>query len=279
MVFVPQLGPPVDLRAQFAGARTSLLDLLRLLESRHWTAPTVCPGWEVHDLAAHLLHDDLRRLSRTRDLYGGGPSPLAGGLVESLNAANQRWVSEAAFLSPALLVDLLEHSGQLIFDMWEAADLDAASEGVWWAGVALAPAWLDLARDYSEDWLHQQQIRDAVGRPGLTDASYLDPVLDILLRALPHTYRHVSPSLGATVLVVLTVAERELTWSLSADPAGWTLHRGRARSPTTIVTMPAETLWRLAAGGLGTDAARTTTSIAGDQELAEPLLHIVSVVR
>lgn len=48
--------------------------------------------------------------------------------------------------------------------MWAAGDLDAPSEGVWWAGVELAPLWLDVARDCSEDGTHQQQIRDAVRR-------------------------------------------------------------------------------------------------------------------
>ncbi len=29
-----------------------------------------------------------------------------------------------------------------------------------------APVWLDLAREHTEGRTHQQQIRDAVGRPG-----------------------------------------------------------------------------------------------------------------
>lgn len=285
MVSVAQLGPPVDVRPQFAAARASLLDLLRALDPAQWTVRTVCPGWEVRDLAAHLLHDDLRRLSRTRDHYSGAPEAAAearaGDLVQSLNAANQRWVSQTAFLSPALLVDLLEHTGRLIETLWATADLDAPSEAVWWAGVSLAPVWLDLARDYSEEWIHQQQIRDAAHRPGLTEATSLDPVLDILLRALPHTYRHLPPPMGASVLIVLTAAERELTWTLSADPDGWTLHNGRPHSqrPTTTITTTADRFWRLAAGALSADAARTKTSLAGDRELGEPFLHIVSVVR
>jgi hypothetical protein len=29
--------------------------------------------------------------------------------------------------------------------------------------------WLDIARDYTERWVHDQQIRDAVGRARLKD--------------------------------------------------------------------------------------------------------------
>jgi hypothetical protein len=69
--------------------------------------------------------------------------------------------------------------------MWADWNVDQLGEGVWWAGVEAAPVWLDVARDYSEDWIHQQQIRDAVRRPGLSSPEFFDPLLDTLMRALP----------------------------------------------------------------------------------------------
>jgi len=64
----------------------------------------------VRDVAAHLLHDDLRRLSRSRD-HVEGPVPKVGeSLPTFLNRANDRWVKETRFLSPRLLVDLLIHT-------------------------------------------------------------------------------------------------------------------------------------------------------------------------
>ncbi len=280
MVSLAQLGPAIDVRPQFAAERAALLELLTDLRGEEWDAPTVCPGWPVRDVVAHLLHDDLRRLSRTRDRYSGGapPAPRAN-LVAFLNAANQRWVTETRFLSPVLLIDLLAHTSRTIEEMWAAAELDAPSEGVWWAGIDLAPVWLDLARDFSEDWTHQQQVRDATGRPGLTEARFLDPVLDTFLRALPHTYRQVPAPPGVTVLVAVEDSERQLTWALQADSQGWTLHRDSLPQPIARVSVPAGTLWRLATGGISPDAARETIRTEGDRDLAEPLLHIVSVVR
>jgi hypothetical protein len=49
--------------------------------------------------------------------------------------------------------------------MWRDLDLDALGEPVSWAGPDPAPLWLDCARDFTEYWVHQQQIRDATGRP------------------------------------------------------------------------------------------------------------------
>jgi uncharacterized protein (TIGR03083 family) len=204
MVSLAQVGSAIDVRPVFVKTRAALLSLLPELSSQEWTAPTVCPGWAVKDIAVHLLHDDLRRLSRTRDGYCGGPAPATGqGPVEFLNSANQRRVTETGFLSPGLLVDLLARTSPLVEAMWAGADLHAPSEGVWWAGIDLAPAWLDIARDFTEDWTHQQQIRDAVGRPGLTEAQFLDPLIDTFLRALPNTYRHVPAGQGDSVLITI----------------------------------------------------------------------------
>lgn len=47
-------------------------------------------------------------------------------------------------------------------------DLNALGGPVEWAtGSDPAPAWLDIAREYMERYIHQRQIRDATGRPGL----------------------------------------------------------------------------------------------------------------
>ena len=72
-----------------------------------------------------------------------------------------------------------------------------------WAGPGAAPVWLDLAREYSERWHHQQQIRDAASRPGLYDERLFAPVLDAFVRALPHTFRSADAPLGTTVQLII----------------------------------------------------------------------------
>jgi uncharacterized protein (TIGR03083 family) len=162
VVMVSQLGPAIDVRSTFRNERELLIQLLRKLDEPEWTEDTVCPGWSVRDVAAHLLHDDLRRLSRSRDHVEGSAPDAGESLPTFLNRANDRWVEETRFLGPQLLVDLLTHTAHLLHRMWTGANLDQLGEGVWWAGVEAAPVWLDVARDYSEDWIHHQQIRDAV---------------------------------------------------------------------------------------------------------------------
>jgi uncharacterized protein (TIGR03083 family) len=281
VVAAGQLGNPFDVRAQFTAARGALVELLRDLRPADWAVATVCPGWTVRDVATHLLHDDLRRLSRTRDRYSQGVSlTTAGGLVEFLNDANERWVRENQFISPRLVTELLGHTGRLIEAMWDAAELDAASEGVWWAGIDPAPTWLDLARDYSEEWTHQQQIRDATRRPGLTDAVFLDAALETFARALPHVYRDAPSVAGASVIVVAVHEDgRDQSWALVREAAGWTLVHTHPPAPTATITMPADMFWRLATGGIEPGQVRGIARVQGDRDLAEPGLHIVAVIR
>jgi hypothetical protein len=93
----------------------------------------------VRDIAAHLLHDDPRRLSRTRDHVEGSPPEIGESLPAFLNRANERWVEETRFLSSRVLVDPLAHRGNRIHQMWADSNLDELGEGVWWAGVEAAP--------------------------------------------------------------------------------------------------------------------------------------------
>jgi len=106
VVMVSQLGPAIDVRTTFRNERDLLIQLLRKLNEPEWTTATVCPGWSVRDVAAHLQHDDLRRLSRTRD-HVQGPVPDAGeSLPTFLNRANDRWVEERRFVSPRHFAEL-----------------------------------------------------------------------------------------------------------------------------------------------------------------------------
>jgi hypothetical protein len=81
--------------------------------------------------------------------------------------------------------------------MLAESNLDELGEGVWWAGVQTAPVWLDVARDCGVDWTHHQQIRDAVKATGTLLVSFLDPVLDTFMRALPRTSEALEGDAGA----------------------------------------------------------------------------------
>ncbi len=92
-------------------------------------------------------------------------------------------------VSPRLLMDILDLAEPQLHAYFASLDPQApATIGVAWAGEERSLNWFDLGREYTERWLHQQQIREAVGAPGLSQRRWLHPTLDIFVRALPFTY-------------------------------------------------------------------------------------------
>ncbi|MGW4066552.1 hypothetical protein [Nocardia grenadensis] len=86
-----------------------------------------------------------------------------------------------------VLIDLLAHLGPELDRVWAVtADLAGPARlNVSWAGSDTSPAWLDIAREYTEFWVHQQQIRDAVSWQGADEVALMRPVLVTFLHAVP----------------------------------------------------------------------------------------------
>ena len=277
-----RLGPPIDVRPLFPVERSHLLDLLSGLDPDQWDLTTCCPGWRVRDVVAHLAHDYLRRLSGHRDRHPGHPTTPGEDLPGYLARVNQDAVDAARELSPRVLVDLLATFGPQLDTLWALCDLRATGHiSVWWADPeAPAPVWLDIGREYTEFWVHQQHIRDAVGLPGANEPELLNPVIDIFLRALPHTLAGTAAPAGTNVAVdVGTPVSR--CWVVSRGPDGWTLD---PLAPHDVkidarVSTSAHTLWRLAAGLVTPATARAHVRLEGDPHLAAQVLEITSIIR
>ena len=155
----------VDARPLLPRLRGELTALLASLPGGDWAHPTPCPGWSVHDLAAHLLGVELGNVSVRRDRWELGPGE-GEDLDGWLNRFNQQWVDAAQRISPALLIELINVAGLRFEEHVATLDLDAAGGPVEWAtGSDPAPVWLDVAREYMERYVHQEQIRRATGRP------------------------------------------------------------------------------------------------------------------
>lgn len=256
-----------------------LLDALDGLSEEDWARPTACADWTVKDVAAHLLGGDLGLLSRRRDGYRLDVGDLSGweALVQFINTWNAGWVAAARRLSPRVTRDLLAWTGPQVAALFAGLDPFALGSPVSWAGPDPAPVWLDLAREYTERWHHQQHIRDAVGRPGFTDARFMSPVLDAFARALPHTYRDVDALEGTTVTLTVT-GEAGGAWTLRREASGWTLFSGRPAAPDAEAVLDQGTAWRLLTKGVPPESALAHATLRGDSGLAARLLETVSII-
>jgi len=190
---------------------------------------------------------------------------------------NEAWTAATRRLSPRVLCDLLAWAGPQVEEYFASLDSHATGVPVNWAGVEPAPNWLDLAREYTERWHHQQQIRDAVGRPGLKQRRFFAPVLAAFVHALPRTYRDVPAADGTTVQLTIT-GEAGGEWFLVRERSAWNLYVEGAPPPAACVTLDADDAWRLFTKGLRPDEARARAVLAGDSQLAVKMLETISIL-
>jgi uncharacterized protein (TIGR03083 family) len=259
-----------------------LMALLRELKPTDWTRETICRGWTLQDVAAHMLDTQIRILSQGRDGYTGvapdGPIDSFGSLVDFLNRLNNDWVKVARRISPRILMEMLDQIGPQLATHVESLDPNAqALFPVAWAGEDASPNWFDIGRNYTEYWHHQQQIRDAVGAPGLFARRWLYPVIALFLRAVPRAYTGSEFTAGTTVRIQVT-GEAGGIWSLTRDQKGWSIEEVETQSPQASVTLSDDTAWRFLTKGLDPAVARTRVSFAGDLELAAKFLDSRAVM-
>ena len=265
----------------FPGLHAELMGLLRGLAPADWSKPTACALWSVKDIVAHLLDGNVRRLSYGRDGLDPAPEQAISSyadLVAYLNRLNAEWIAAARRLSPRVLMELLDFTGREVHGFFRSLDPYApALFGVAWAGEDASPNWFDIGREYTERWLHQQQIREAVGAPGLIHRGWLHPALDIFVRALPFTYRAVEAQPGRSVRVEIE-GEAGGVWTLVRGPDGWGLFAGADGNPATRVSLEQDAAWKLFSKSLSPEAARQRVRIEGDRRLGEPLLGALAVM-
>ncbi len=259
-----------------------LVRLLRSLDEGDWGLPTLCPEWTVRDIVAHLLDTACRRISLQRDsLTPLTPEvPIEGhdDLVRFLNELNEQWVRAFKRLSPRLLTDLIAFTEPELSAVLAAADPWApAMFPVSWAGETESLVWFDIARELTERWHHQQQIRVAVGAPLLSEPRFVEPVLETFLRALPFNYRAVEAEDG-TAITVRIAGEEVYVYTLVRRGSRWALLRGEPAETGTLIELDERLAWLLFTKGVRPVEASMQVRVSGNAELARPYFEAVAVM-
>jgi uncharacterized protein (TIGR03083 family) len=249
-----------------------LIDLLTSLAPEEWDLQTVAPKWKVRDVAAHLLDTALRKLSLVRDSCF--VEPAEADLVAFVNRLNLEGVTVYRRLSPPVLIDLMQSTCAQFADFHESLDPFApAAFWVSWAGEKASLNWFDTARELTERWHHQQQIRLATNRPGIMTPELYHPVLDCFLRGLPHHYRNVE----GTALSIKISGDCGGLWFLKKS-AQWELTIDPPPNIAASVTIPQVIAWRVFTKGIDRPEALAETTIEGDQALGSHVLNLTAIV-
>jgi uncharacterized protein (TIGR03083 family) len=271
---------PILVTPLFPETLEALIQLLRNLSPEAWSQLTVCAGWRVREVALHLLAVEISNVSRKRDGHSVVPkNPIRSDqdLIEFINFLNESWMDAAQRISTPLLIDLIAFVGKQANDFFASVNPFEPGEPVSWAGPEPAPKWLDLAREYTERWHHQQHIRDAVGIPGLKEPRFFAPILDAFVRAMPYTYRDVAAPEGTCVTLNIN-GDSGGAWTIQKEGIGWKLYVGAKQPPDAIVTIDQEDAWRLFTKGIDPAQVRARTSLMGAETLGDVIFQMVSII-
>ncbi|HTI61457.1 maleylpyruvate isomerase N-terminal domain-containing protein [Mucilaginibacter sp.] len=273
---------PIPTLHLFPRINSMLVELLRSLSPEDWNKPTLAGQWTVKDVAAHLLDTSMRTVSLIdgHNLVPDREINSYRDLVGYLNDLNGTWVRAMKRISPQQIIQMLENADPRGVEYYRSLDPFApALYSVAWAGEELSMNWFHIARDYTEKWHHQQQIREAVGKTApLMTRELFYPCIDTFMQGLPHTYRDVVAEPGTTIKIIIT-GEAGGDWLLAKTNANWILDKTckQAKIEASVSLEPA-IAWKLFTKGITPGSALETTIISGDGNLAAIALQMISVM-
>lgn len=297
-----QPAAPADVTELVAAYRQTMIsfaDVADGLREEDWDRPTSLPGWSARDVLAHVVHIE--------DYLSGSEHPVSGwvepaepvdvGTPEHVRNAFAVWNEEGVRArddrSPAELVaelrGLVEVRSAIMYD----ADLDLDTRVRTVRGRE--GPFGDVTRLRIVDvWMHEQDLRDVVDRPGSLDSpgasQFMELVMDSLCQIVLHRVR---PEPGTVVILESTgpvmarggvrigsdadgepVAHELFTGHTTAEDAEPSVDDESADRTTTI-SMSTYYLARRAAGRVAT--ADTAYHVVGDEDLAVRVLDALTV--
>jgi uncharacterized protein (TIGR03083 family) len=240
-------------------------DLLGGLDITEWPTSTALPGWTVHDVVAHLIGTESR--------LAGDEEPPASIDVTTLDhvrnatgAVNEHWVRALHPEPPEEMRlrfrDVSRRRADMLIAM-SREDFDVQTQ----TPVGIAPCRRFMEIRVFDCWLHEQDIRSAVGRPGHEDGRCAELSVDEVVRALGFIVgKQASAPEGSAVTIELI------------GPVYRTVHvavEGRAavvtkldRPATATLHLPSTVFVRLAGGRADVMSGLDTIRLAGDLDLA-----------
>jgi uncharacterized protein (TIGR03083 family) len=260
----------------------SLVALGETLTDEQFEVRTDCPGWTVKDQFSHVIGTELLLEGAAAP---DGDAPRAPHVRNDLGELNERFVEARRALAGRHVVAEL---GSLAAHRLVALrSLDAEA----WAAIGPSPIGMVPYVDYMgvrtfDSWVHEQDVRVALGLPGGRGGAGERVTLDRMEASMPYVLgRRVQPRPGTTLRIDIDGAlgrTVQLAVGLSDDGSAW------ARAIPVIEGAPTASLWideavfvRRACGRIPASAVLASSGFAaaGDTTLAEQFVeHMVVMI-
>ena len=243
--------------------------LLDSLPVEDWSTPTDLPGWDVRDNVAHLIGIEATLL--------GDPSPeVAADLAErehvrnDLGAMNEAWVESFRSVPPGeVLARFREVTARRAEALRAMTDEDFAAPS--WTPVGDATYARFMKIRTFDCWFHEQDIREAVGRPGNLDTAPAVMSLDEVVAMLGFVVgkRAGAPQGSAVTFSLDGPIRREVHVAVDGRAA---VVDELDRAPDTTIRLGSDTFMRLAGGRVEARAVLDRVHVDGDVDLGTQIL-------
>jgi uncharacterized protein (TIGR03083 family) len=255
------------LTAQLSEVWSALADLGSSLSDDEWARMTPCPGWPVSAQYAHVIGTESMILGRPNpDFDPGHPQHVRN----DIGGFNEVWVAALAGESrPEVLERLAEVTGarKAALDEMDEDDFSKPS----WTPVGQADYRRFMQVRVFDCWVHEQDVRDAVGRPGHEDGPVAEQSVDEIVRALGYLVgKKAAAPEGSSVTLRLTGPVRR-TVHVSVTGRAQVVERLEGVA-TSEVAMGSTLFTRLAGGRIAPAAAAGQVELSGDTALGQRLV-------
>jgi uncharacterized protein (TIGR03083 family) len=262
-----------ELVEAWSASAQAVLDLVRTLGDAEFARPTDLPGWTVHDILSHLAHLECE-LAGDEPVLADEESVPDDARGDAFREYTERGVAARRDELPAALIEALDGAVVRLRETL-ASDEPAGPPASF---PRPGTTWNSLLHDRVLDyWMHEQDIRRALGRSGGWDSPGAALTINTFRSALPFIVgKKVRPPAGVTVAWSVTGSGG--TWE-TAVAVGEDGRAGRvnvaADDADVALTMPLED-FVLACGGRG-DPADLAIEVRGDADLGSRVIAAMPV--
>jgi uncharacterized protein (TIGR03083 family) len=247
-------------------AVNDFLDLLEELSEEEWATPTDLAGWDVKACASHTAHLESILAGNSEETADVGQPPHVRspmGLYTEIGVANRRNASTDAIINELREVVTRRHTALLADPPTDGEALPpVVFGGVPWT-------WRRLLRNRPLDvWMHEQDIRRAVDRPGNLESAPARHTAEYLAESLGYVLgKKVGAPTGTSLVLDMAGSE---PFAFTVDENGRGVRVPPPAAPTVALRMDRESFIRLAGGRCDPEPGRVT--VAGDQRLGAQVL-------
>ena len=238
--------------------------------AEQWATPTECPGWAVQDQISHLVGSECRLLGRPAPEHE--PSDTSH-VRNEVGQSNEVLVDyRRRFSGAEVLAEFREITTERLGVLRGMTEEDFAAETP--NPLGRGPYTDLLAIRIYDAWVHEQDIRRALGIPGHLDGPVAQHSYGRTRAAMPFVVgRKVGPDDGTTVVFEIT---GDVGGTIALNMDGGRAHRLDAapESPTVGLTMDLTAFNALGTGRWTAEQALTNgaVAIAGDRALGERIV-------